>query len=530
MTERELFEQIKNDNNIMIFGAKVTARNLIKRLKDVGIDFAGVVVSDIKSNDIGIEGVRIKEIREIDNFEEITFIIATGIQYQDEIERTLLDKKAKKVVKMDRYLIQEIEEKTYLIGNNNIDLKSMVERNTIIQYQTNNAIKEQRVREKLKNNQKIKVLFLVSEISKFACESLYKAMKKRSIFDVKIGLIKTWENGNKDMGETIFQKNYEELQSKKFDVELIDKFDSIDRVNPDIIVYNTQYLNLTNSFVDFSQLNFKYLTCYISYGIHVVKIPSYHFNNFYINTSWLNFEPTYYSYALNMKESIAKGINVVSLGYPKLDNYCSSMFRKIDKRPVIIYAPHWSIRTSANYATFDKYYDFFEKLRETHPEYFFIFKPHPVLKNRLVDMERKNEPCDISYKEYLEYCKRWNDAENGIVVEGTNYIELFKESTCLITDCGSFIAEYLPANKPCIYIFNDKLENQLDTYYEDGKDILSSYYVCNNKSEIEKFFNEVVVKGNDFKKSKREKLIDEKFVNIGSSGEKICEYIENKLR
>ena len=61
-----------------------------------------------------------------------------------------------------------------------------------------------------------------------------------------------------------------------------------------------------------------------------------------------------------------------------------------------------------------------------------------LLKNNLFN---NTEEIDNYYSEW---------AKIGSVYEEGNYIDLFKQTKCLITDCLSFLVEFLPAESPVI--------------------------------------------------------------------------------
>ena len=527
MTEREFFDSVKNEENIVIYGAKKMARELIRRMKYIGLSPKYVVVSDKSKDEIGVEGYLVKGIDEIDRVDECTFIIAANEKYVLEIEKMLRGRGAKKIYILDWNLFLEIENNNK--NNFSYDMLDSQVRSILLQYNNHNYDKVQRVREKIKSGKKIKVLFLISTTSKFCSESIYHEMEKSEYFEPAIGLALVWENGFIDIGIKNFDRDCKELINKNFNLVKIDNLTAIDDYSPDIVIYHSHYLNLEVSYVNYELINYRYLTCYIAYGMEVVNHPDYHFNNFCINSSWLNFLPTDAAYKLNQEYSLIKGINAVSLGYPKIDNYKSSKLEKRDPRKIIIIAPHWSIRTNINFSTFERYFKLFEEIRDNNKDLFFVFKPHPTLGYRIKNIEENGDEPKITYNEYVEYCNRWNEAENGTCLEGTNYIEWFNESSCLITDCGSFIAEYLPSGSPCIYLFNPDIPNQMNSYYEIGQDILNSYYICNTENEIRNTFNDVVIKGNDYKKGEREEVLNKHFKNIGTAGKRIYDYILKQL-
>ena len=98
MVEREFFEGIKNDKNIVIYGAKVIAKTLIKRMKYIGIFPKAVVVSDKSKNEMGIEGYLVKNLDEIENIPGCTFIIAVSEKFVDELKDLLTKKGAKNIL------------------------------------------------------------------------------------------------------------------------------------------------------------------------------------------------------------------------------------------------------------------------------------------------------------------------------------------------------------------------------------------------------------------------------------------------
>ena len=75
---------------------------------------------------------------------------------------------------------------------------------------------------------------------------------------------------------------------------------------------------------------------------------------------------------------------------------------------------------------------------------------------------------------------------------------MFKTSDCLITDCISFLAVYLPTGNPVIHLLSKKQTrefNEFDNY------IIEWYYQVFNNSELEKTFSQIIVEGSDPKKS-----------------------------
>ena len=95
----------------------------------------------------------------------------------------------------------------------------------------------------------------------------------------------------------------------------------------------------------------------------------------------------------------------------------------------------------------------------------------------------------------------------------------------MITDCISFLTEYLPSKNPLIMLVN-RNSCKLNSL---GEKITSEYYKVNNNSELEQVLNEIISKQNDYKAKKRMDLISEVLDYKESSAEKIVKYLKREL-
>lgn len=398
-----------------------------------------------------------------------------------------------------------------------------------------NKYKEELLKQKAKNGEKIKVIFLIPESAKFGMESIYYSMLESEIFDPYILVVHPRDNFF-DENQTYFKEAVESYNLFKergyrtlfaYNMENM-KAINIENFKPDIIFINNPNMLSFGVFKNIN-INLKYLTCYINYSINVASLDDYHYNNSSINTCYKMFAETYYCYKKHM--NINNGFNTVLTGYPKLDSYKKDIKeciipKKIDNgNKIVIYAPHWSIGkidTLTRLGTFNLYHKYFMKLLKENPNINFVFKPHPSLRDRIIDYKI----MDIEY--YENYIKEWDNSNNGIYISDGEYIDLFRKSSCLITDSGSFIAEYLPSENPCIYLINPEKKNLIENTFNDfAKPIVNSYYLCYNEEDINKYFNEIIINENDYMKDKRLNLIKDSFINIGSAGKIITEYLSD---
>ena len=379
-----------------------------------------------------------------------------------------------------------------------------------------------KLRKKVKT-QKIKVAFLVSENSKWGYQSLYDLFAKSDIFEpiVLITLLTSVHEG-RDTTRNNTQENYEFFKNRGMNVDYLyknNKYRSLERFKPDIVFYEQPW-DIERKYRPRAVSKYA-LTAYCSYSYEILDDTDNYFNNFhgYLYKYFIEHELNHKRY-INYS-SLAEN-NCVIVGYPKLDAYLKPMKAvhpawKEPEKIKVIYAPHHSFDNSLKLATFDKNHDFILKLAKSHPETTWIFKPHPRLKFALMKMNLMTEA------EIDKYYEEWGKI--GTVYAQGDYIDIFKSSDAMITDCLSFLAEYLPSQKPLIRLINpaSKSLNEL------GEKVVSEYYKAHNDRELEEIFKEVVLNKNDYNKSQRYNLIKEIFDSNNSSASKIYNYLKEKI-
>jgi CDP-glycerol glycerophosphotransferase (TagB/SpsB family) len=122
----------------------------------------------------------------------------------------------------------------------------------------------------------------------------------------------------------------------------------------------------------------------------------------------------------------------------------------------------------------------------------FAFKPHPVLKFRLLNLwgaERTES-----------YYRQWQTLPNTQLEEGY-YNDLFLTSDAMIHDSITFTAEYIYTRKPVLFTVRDSsMEN---CWNEFGDKAFNLHYRAYSESDIENFINDAVLNGNDPKAADR---------------------------
>lgn len=378
------------------------------------------------------------------------------------------------------------------------------------------------------NYRKIRVGFWVTEIQKWSSQaSLYEALKKSSHFEpfVLLANFKKPEIGISPQehmlkGIKFFEEkgiNYKVVYDIKQQVHI-----ELKKVKPDIVFYQQPWLIPDNQNPFNTSKNA--LICYVPY--------CYYSLNSYMNYL-LGFHGKLWKYFVESdlhKEEYQQKFNAkncTAIGSCKLDSYKTLDKSKIDtiwktNKKRIIYSPHNCFeQENIDYATatFDKNGEFILQLAKSHPEYEWIFRPHPVFKDRVLRHKIK------TLSEIENYFEEWKKI--GTIYTGGDYYEMFAGSDYLITDCISFLSEYLPTAKPVIHLRKDE---QKQSFNNLVKMITDSYYKVYDNETLSKIFNEVIVNNNDYLKDKRIKNIKLLMIDKNkTTGEKITEYMEKEL-
>jgi hypothetical protein len=357
-----------------------------------------------------------------------------------------------------------------------------------------------------KHKDKIKVAFFLIHDSVWKYEGLYRLMENDKKFDPVVlicpYILGGSDNMLKEMNqayESFKREGYQVIKSLKANGEWIDVKKEI---SPDLICFTnpwnlTQPEYLISNFIDT-------LTCYVPYGFKNSYLNESHYDKPMHNYTWKFFLETEIHQKLARIYARNKGVNTLVTGYPGMDIFLQKEYSPIDEWKLkdkkirrIIWAPHHSITKGAilDYSTFLDYADFMLQLAEKYKNYIQIaFKPHPVLRPNLSKEEFwGKEKTD-------KYYYKWSQLQNGLLNEG-KYIDLFLMSDGMIHDCSSFVIEYLYTNKPVMFLINN--DSIPEKFNEIGKMALSQLYQGRNKKDIEYFIEEVILKGNDYKKDER---------------------------
>ena len=221
-----------------------------------------------------------------------------------------------------------------------------------------------------------------------------------------------------------------------------------------------------------------------------------------------------------------KGLTYRVTGLPVMDDLLTpkdklkDVWPNKDGRKRIIYAPHHTIADmhvkGIGYSTFLDYCDVMLEMREKYKEkVYFVFKPHPSLRNRLLEYWGV-EKTDAYYQ-------KWEQAGNSHVELG-EYLALFKYSDAMIHDCGSFTVEYMYMDNPVMYLVRDN--SHIDNMIPYAREAFDLHYKGKTREDIESFILDVIDE-KDPLKEKRARFKEQNL--IPPNGKTACENIIDSI-
>lgn len=369
---------------------------------------------------------------------------------------------------------------------------------------------------------KLKVLFLFCESAKWKNQSVYDLMAKSDWFDPYVCIVKA--DADHDLSDGDFMKKVEEYKAfcNSRNLRVVEAHGvgevsaDLRRHEPDIVFYplpwHLQYEHLPQKVSEFA------LTCYVPYYVPCrvstgvdsqQELHKFLFRYFVLNEFWARF----YN---RSRYGLPISGEFVGVGHPMLDVFNAPVSGASKQDGCVIYAPHWSIAGCGflRYSTFLENGKAILEYARNHTDIKWCFKPHPTLRNALAKFAKWTE------KEIDDYYNAW--AEIGFACYDGSYPELFKRSSCMITDCSSFLVEYSCVNKPLIHLKSS------EQYLEDAppfKKLFDSFYRVEDMSGLYATLDDIVVKGNDPNKAARDKAVKELKLNGSNAAQNIVDHL-----
>lgn len=364
-----------------------------------------------------------------------------------------------------------------------------------------------RCREKLIRGERLRVCFLVCDVSMFSAEPVYQKMLRDSRFEPFIAVAPRISRGEDFLRET--QAKTLEVLSARYGkiVQLYDP-DTKNRLSltgcADIVFTSIVYGDQTFHEYTSEPLSEQALVTCITYSYNGLLRANVDWAIFKpeIALMWRYFVPNPQTLALWTKTNPLLSWNARVSGYAKMDRLATIPVRTNRQKTVII-APHHSLPKGAGenggmtLSTFLQYADLFRRLPREYPEIHFVFRPHPLLFPRLATEAWWGAQATSDYRAALE-------AEPNVEFQqGGDYFETFANSDGLIHDCGSFLAEYFYTGRPQCYLLADAQTEERE-FLPFGRELLNLTYKAYDEQAIRAFLENVVLGGEDPKKPSRD--------------------------
>lgn len=361
--------------------------------------------------------------------------------------------------------------------------------------------------ERKKNKKKLKVLFFVMSIDMWKLDDLFKLLLEDPQFEPYI-IPQLLQRNTKDQNERI--QNTLRIYFNSIGFPFIDAVDMKSGVvfnaynfEPDIVFCSQPY-NAGLKEHRIHSLWKDVLFAYIPYCINQELNPIF-YTGLYQNICWRY----YCQFNLNKEyESTLlynKGKNMVVVGHLLFEQIEKNRGKELclwkdkeHKKIRLIWAPHHSVLPTdeLGYANFldmaDSMIEFANKYRDKIE---IAFKPHPILKEKLIFLDDWGEERTKNYYNF------WKDSSNTILSEGS-YVELFMTSDAMIHDSSSFICEYIYTKKPVMFLTKNP-DNLRCNLNDLGKSCFDLHYKGITIGDIAHFLNEIIIGEKDPLKVKR---------------------------
>jgi len=235
---------------------------------------------------------------------------------------------------------------------------------------------------------------------------------------------------------------------------------------------------------------------YIPYNIKVIDEPKAHYDQEIHNKSQTVFAESQWHEEQFKRFSRARGKNVKSFGSYKFESFDRRrQLSRSEKRKSILIAPHWTFRDQKiAIGDFDNYRKQIDTLPILYPNLTFFFRPHPSWSTSILKLGL------MSDETLAEYIRFWQSQENCNYVPNMD-IDKFSDISALITDSGSFIAEFLPTLVP-MYLLHKRMK-----FNDFGQAIANTHYTTVDFSNSEMFIQKVVLQNDDPKIENRRDLM-----------------------
>ena len=370
-------------------------------------------------------------------------------------------------------------------------------------------------------NRPLRVIFPISSLAKWKMQAIFDLMRNSkhyepivalTVFDLERGLKK-----EDRISAIATVRNYCTEHQMAY-VEAYDigtgRFLSFKRFNPDIVWYQDPW-DIDRRQSPGVTANFA-LTCYVPYFVQnygfllmdcLQLFHRYIWRHFTLNDEWAKI------FMAEQDHTSGRVGEVIGLGHPMLDQFNDPVSEDTHEK-LIIYAPHFSCGIEERYSTFLEYGEKILLYAQNHPEVKWAFKPHPTLHHTLIEI--------LGHDEQIvdDYYAAWGKI--GEVCLGGDYVQLFKRSCALVTDCASFLIEYACTGKPIIRLVS---RDPKFPPHPISQKLFNTYYNANDWDEIQEYIDRIVMREDDYKKAERLTQIAQMNLRNNNASASIIKYL-----
>lgn len=392
-----------------------------------------------------------------------------------------------------------------------------------------------RLRMKVAAGKKLRVVFLSMDTAKWKCQSLYDAMARSPHFDPVVALTITDEDGGRTAAQIDARNRVSRAFYERHGCKVVEACDPVARtvVSPselgaDLVFFQVPWGNFREQTP--WRVSEYALTAYVPYSMDNVewaaKTTRFDFMRMadFHQLMWLNvaWSDAFARYLLSSQFGWEWAGRQVGLGHTTLDAYAD--FRpKNALGELVIYAPHFSFSWEChhpimNFSTFPWSGKAMLAYAQSHPEIKWAFKPHPKLREYLVDVGFMSpEEVDAYYSSWEKLGESCYDGD---------YAELFKRSRAMVTDCASFLFEYMPIGKPLIRLIPDDIKVRP---FAAAREVFDSFYNCHSWNEAMSAMKLVLEKGEDPKREGRWAACRRANLLDNNCAKRVMDWLEGQL-
>lgn len=425
-----------------------------------------------------------------------------------------------------RFLIKKITDKKIFakLDTNKKNLKPSREK-----INEDNILLLKKIKQRIAQRGKVNIAFLVNDSTKWNASNLVQAFLEDPRFDCKLYLTLTGRDKTQEERANTYLK--EKAWFLSLNLPLIDLYDVDTNIVKPITSYDFDIIFFQQPWglrQILKQVVGYALPAYLPYAYHVyANYKMQYKKSDFLPWLWRYFEQSEWHKKAHLRIDPEAEAQIVVTGYPKLDVYLdshdinSSIWKGINPKKRVIYAPHHSVGDEVqSISTFEWNHDFIFTLAQKYPDISWIYRPHARLPYAVTRTGL------MSKETYEKYEQGWDRLESTRTYLQGAYFDVFKSSDILITDSSSFLGEYMPTGNPVIWL---KAKNPKVVPNNVGKKITNTYYQAHNVEELEKYFIDVVIHGNDYLKEKRLAVMQELFPKKESASQKIKKHLEEEL-